>query len=197
MVPRQPWLLTWCLSRSANRRVAQCCVRRRTAGTGFKPTHDLLPMEGVLPLAKSLDTLGLYTHTPVDMLALWNAMGYPTGHEEQFAFGTSEPALECEPKMMSTFQKALSLLRRSGVSIEPVDISALLKKVDDASNVVTYYEGARFHEQRFKEYGNRLDQSLVELVVDGLKIPVERYDEAKRHISESRVRLSEIFKSSR
>src|SRR4029077_12806993 len=39
--------------------------------TGFKPTHDLLPMEGVLPLAKSLDTLGLYTHTPADMLELW------------------------------------------------------------------------------------------------------------------------------
>src|SRR5207245_9580724 len=36
--------------------------------TGFKPTHDLLPMEGVLPLAKSLDTLGFYTHTPADML---------------------------------------------------------------------------------------------------------------------------------
>src|SRR5580693_10183774 len=31
--------------------------------TGFKPTYDLLPMEGVLPVSKSLDTLGLFTHT--------------------------------------------------------------------------------------------------------------------------------------
>src|SRR5262245_26651531 len=43
--------------------------------TGFKPTHDLLSMEGVLPLSKSLDTLGFYTHTPEDMIALWQALG--------------------------------------------------------------------------------------------------------------------------
>jgi len=55
--------------------------------TGFKPTHDLLPMEGVLPLARSQDTLGLYTHTPTDMLALWKALGHPEGGEEEFSFG--------------------------------------------------------------------------------------------------------------
>jgi Asp-tRNA(Asn)/Glu-tRNA(Gln) amidotransferase A subunit family amidase len=38
--------------------------------TGFKPTYDLLSMEGVLPLSKSLDTLGFFTHTPADMSAL-------------------------------------------------------------------------------------------------------------------------------
>src|SRR3984957_8304785 len=47
--------------------------------TEFKPTYDLLPMEGVLPLSKSLDTLGLFTHTPADMIALWKALGYSTG----------------------------------------------------------------------------------------------------------------------
>src|SRR6185295_1227719 len=43
--------------------------------TGFKPTHGLLSMDGVLPLARSLDTLGFYTHTPADMIALWAALG--------------------------------------------------------------------------------------------------------------------------
>src|SRR6185295_4487435 len=38
--------------------------------TGFKPTYDLLSMEGVLIVARSLDTLGLFTPTPEDMLAL-------------------------------------------------------------------------------------------------------------------------------
>src|SRR5215510_8233924 len=43
--------------------------------TGFKPTYDLLPMEGVLIVARSLDTLGLFTHTPADMIALWKTLG--------------------------------------------------------------------------------------------------------------------------
>ena len=85
--------------------------------TGFKPTHDLLSMEGVLPLAKSLDTLGFFTHNAADMLALWKALERPTGHEEQFAFAAPEPIPGCEPEKEHAFRNTLLLLRRSGVSI--------------------------------------------------------------------------------
>jgi len=163
--------------------------------TGFKPTYDLLPMEGVLPVSKSLDTLGLFTHTPADMLALWKAMGHAAGREEQFAFGAPDPIPECEPEMANAFRQALSVLRRSGVSIKSVDISAMLKKLDEANTVLMFYEGARFHEPRLKEFGDRLDQPLANLIRDGLKISEEKYDEAKRYISDSSVRMAEIFKS--
>ena len=163
--------------------------------TGFKPTHDLLPMEGVLPFAKSEDTLGLYTHTPTDMLALWKALGHPEGGEEQFSFGAPEPIPECEPEMANAFRQSLSLLRRAGVSIKTVDISQVLKKLGAANDLITTYEGARFHEARLKEFGDRLDQPVAALVRDGLKISTERYDEATEYVSDSRVRIAEIFKS--
>ena len=38
---------------------------------GFKPTFGRLAMEGVLPFAPSLDTLGLFTRTAEDMQCLW------------------------------------------------------------------------------------------------------------------------------
>ena len=163
--------------------------------TGFKPTYDLLPMEGVLPVSKSLDTLGLFTHTPADMLALWKALGHPTGGEEQFSFGAPEPIPECEPEMANAFRQSLLLLRRAGVSIKTVDISEMLKKLDAANDVLMFYEGARFHEPRLKEFGDRLDQPLAALIRDGLKISQEKYDEAKQFVSDSRVRMAEIFKS--
>jgi Asp-tRNA(Asn)/Glu-tRNA(Gln) amidotransferase A subunit family amidase len=163
--------------------------------TGFKPTHDLLPMEGVLLLSRSLDTLGLFTHTPTDMIALWKALGHPEGRNEQFAFGAPDPIPECEPEMANAFRQAVSLLRQAGVNIKPVDISPMLKKLDEANDVEMFYEGARFNEARLKEFGNRLDQPLANLVRDGLKISTDRYDEAKRYLAESRTRLAEIFKS--
>src|SRR5438132_6284227 len=95
--------------------------------TGFKPTFNLLPMEGVLPLSKSLDTLGLYTHTPADMIALWKALGHPAGREEQFVFGAPDPIPECEPAMANAFRQALSMLRGAGIRIKAVDISETLK----------------------------------------------------------------------
>ena len=163
--------------------------------TGFKPTYDLLPMEGVLPLSKSLDTLGLFTHTPTDMIALWEALGHSTGGAERFSFGAADPIPDCEPEMAKAFGQAVSLLRHSGIGIQSVDIAKTLKKLDEANDVEMFYEGARFHEARWKEFGDRLDQPLANLVRDGLKIPSERYDEAKRFLAESRLRFAEIFKS--
>jgi amidase len=163
--------------------------------TGFKPTHDLLPMEGVLPFAKSEDTLGLYTHTAADMIALWKALGHPEGSEEQFSFGAPEPIPECEPKMADAFRQSLSLLRGAGVVIKTIDISGMLKKLEAANDLITTYEGARFHEARLKEFGDRLDQPVATVVREGLKIPIQRYDEATKFVSDSRVRMAEIFKS--
>jgi len=163
--------------------------------TGFKPTYNLLPTEGMLPVSKSLDTLGFFTHTPADMLALWKALGHSEGREEKFSFGAPEPMPDCEPEMAKAFAQTLKLLRQAGVSIKPVDISAMLKKLDEANDVEMFYEGARYHEPRLKEFGDRLDQPLANLVRDGLKIPQQRYDDAKQYIAESRMRLAEIFKS--
>ncbi len=163
--------------------------------TGFKPTYDLLPMEGVLPVSKSLDTLGLFTHTPADMMALWKVLGHPVGREEQFAFGAPDPVPECEPEMANAFRQALSLLRRSGININTVDISAMLEKLDDANTTLMFYEGARFHEPRLKEFGTQLDKPLADLIREGLKIPSEKYNEAKRYVAESRARMAEVLKS--
>lgn len=162
---------------------------------GFKPTYNLLPMEGVLHVAKSLDTLGLFTATAADMIALWKAMGYPDGRDEVFPLGAPEPIPECDPEMANGFRQSLALLRRAGVEIKQIDIADLLKKLDAANITVMFYEGARFHEGRLKEFGDKLDKPLAALIRDGLKIPEERYEGAKQFIADSRVRMAELFKS--
>ena len=40
--------------------------------------------------------------------------------------------------------------------MRPVDIAGLLKNIDAATNDISIYEAARFHEQRWKEHGARL-----------------------------------------
>ena len=163
--------------------------------TGFKPTYDLLPTEGMLPFAKSLDTLGLYTHTPADMIALWKALGMPVSNEEKFTFAAPEPIPECDPEMASAFQQSVSLLRSLGITVNPVDITGELKKLNEAGDVFEAYEGARFHEARLKEFGDRLDPNIANLVRNGLKITPERYDEAKQLVADGRIQFGQIFKT--
>jgi Asp-tRNA(Asn)/Glu-tRNA(Gln) amidotransferase A subunit family amidase len=162
--------------------------------TGFKASYGLLPMEGVLPLAKSLDTLGFYTHTAADMLALWQALGHPPGASEDFAMGAPEPMPDVEPEMAAAFASALSRLRARGATILSHDIAEMLEGLVDASRTVMFYEGARFHQERFEEYGSRLED-LADLVREGLGISVTKYDEAMRYIGECKARVAELYKT--
>jgi Asp-tRNA(Asn)/Glu-tRNA(Gln) amidotransferase A subunit family amidase len=137
--------------------------------TGFKPTYGLLSLEGVLPLSKSLDTLGFFTHTPADTSALWDSLGHSMSRSEIFDLGAPEPLPAVEPTMALAFRTALSRLRSAGTSIRPIDISGMLAKLADASLTVMRHEGARFHKPRYDQFGDRLGD-LAELVRQGLQI---------------------------
>jgi Asp-tRNA(Asn)/Glu-tRNA(Gln) amidotransferase A subunit family amidase len=160
--------------------------------TGFKPTYGRLSMEGVLPLAKSLDTLGFFTHGPDDMMALWNALGYPTGQPEELELGSPEPMPEVDAAMAAAFENALSRLRKAGARIRPIDIAGMLAKLADAGQLVMFYEGARFHAARYREYGDRLGE-LAQLVRDGLQMPADRYEETLRFIASCKVQMRDLF----
>ena len=162
--------------------------------TGFKASYGLLSMEGVLPFAKSLDTLGLFTHTAADMLALWESLGHAVGRTEDFALGAPDPIPKVEPAMEAAFQNALSRLRRAGVSIRSIEIAGMLVSLDEAATTVMFYEGAQFHQQRYKEHGSKL-ADMGDLVRDGLLIPVARYDAARRYIAECKARMTELYKT--
>jgi amidase len=150
--------------------------------TGFKPTYGLLPMDGVLPFAKSLDTLGFFTHGPADMLALWEALGYPTGAAADVEFGAPDPLPEVDAPMANAFAKTISRLRQAGLRIRSIDIAGTLAALSRAAmEVIAPYEAARFHEARYREFGDRLED-LAQLVRDGLQIPQARYEEATRFI---------------
>jgi len=166
--------------------------------TGFKPTYGWFSLEGILPLSPSLDTLGLFTNTPADMLRLWQALDRPSGHDigsgAGVALGAPDPLPELEPEMTAAFKSALSALRSAGITVRPVDISATLVQLADAARTVMFYEGARVHRERYQQFGDRLGQ-LAALVREGLEMPSTRYDEARQFIAQSRARVLELYKA--
>jgi len=161
--------------------------------TGFKPTYGLLPMDGVLPFAASLDTLGLFTPTPHDMIQLWRAMGYDTGTDEALVLGIPQPLPTVEPEMAAAVAAARDRLRAAGVTMIDVDVVPLLEELHEATVRVMLYEGARFHRPRFEKHGDRLGAHLVEAIRDGLALPDAAYDDARRAIDAGRNRLREVF----
>jgi len=162
--------------------------------TGFKPTFGTLSLQGVLPFSHSLDTLGLFTHTPLGMLRLWEALGQPVGRPEEFAFGVPDPPLDVEPVMALAYSEAIALLRRRGLDTRPVRVHSMLDKLAHESRVIMYYEGARFHEERYKQYGDRLE-SVAELVREGLQISGQLYQEALAAVADARIEIARQLES--
>lgn len=160
--------------------------------TGFKPSYGRYPLEGVLPLAKSLDTLGFFTHTPADMLALWMSMGESAGVPSSRRFGIPDPFPAIDPTMTAAVQRAASRLAAAGASIRPVRLGDMLEQLDEASTTVMFYEGARQHEARYREHGDAL-LDLAGLVRDGLGISVDRYETARRLIVEATTKMRDIY----
>jgi Asp-tRNA(Asn)/Glu-tRNA(Gln) amidotransferase A subunit family amidase len=157
--------------------------------TGFKPTFGTLSLVGVLPFAHSLDTLGLFTNTPAGMLKLWEALGQSTGRDEEFALGVPEGFPErwpeVEPAMAKAFPDAIARLRKRGWKLQPAPLKPLLDRLVDESHLVMFYEGAQFHADRYKQYGDRLED-MAQLVREGSKISDQRYRDALSFIAKSK-----------
>jgi Asp-tRNA(Asn)/Glu-tRNA(Gln) amidotransferase A subunit family amidase len=160
---------------------------------GFKASFGLLPMDGVLPFASSLDTLGFFAHRAEDMAVFWQSLGYDQGAAGNFAVAVPDPLPAVDVVMGRAFQDAVAHLRRGGVTIQPIALAETLDRLRAAHRTIMYFEGARFHEARFREHGSRLG-ALAALVEEGLRISVLSYDEARRAVALSRRQMSEQFK---
>src|SRR6185312_7025429 len=106
--------------------------------------------------------------------------------------GLPDPLPDVEPPMATAIHDAVSRLRAAGMTIQPVDLGDMLTRLNQASRVVMAYEAARFHEQRYKEYGSRL-ADMANLVREGLQVESDRYDEARAYIGECQARVSKVY----
>ncbi len=83
---------------------------------GFKPSFGLLPFEGVMPFAPSLDTVGFFTQTAADMKELC-----ARSFGGAFAAELNRAALLRVPPCEPALPAAIDRLRAAGIVIEELD----------------------------------------------------------------------------
>jgi Asp-tRNA(Asn)/Glu-tRNA(Gln) amidotransferase A subunit family amidase len=161
--------------------------------TGFKPTYGLLPLEGVLPFAPSLDTAGLFTETAAGMKLLWERMGKATRAEPATRLGVLEPWVPIESGMRQAYEWALGRLRAAGWVTDAVTVPVDLAAVQQAVELVTTVEGARTHRARWEQFGERIGARLAALIRRGLAIADQDYLDALEALEIARRRMLELW----
>ena len=163
---------------------------------GFKPSFGLLPFEGALPFAPSLDTVGLFTATAADMAELWSR-----GFGGRFLADLHRAALLCgegmrppvEDPVRHALTAAVERLRAGGVSIDEIPAPQGWDRLQTAAQTINRYEGARSHRARFEEFGDRIGRKLATLVRDGLRLTPSEYEDARAHVEQMKVAVNSIF----
>ncbi len=145
---------------------------------GFKPTFGLLPSDGILPFAPSLDTPGFFTQTAGDMHLFWQRFGNPMD--------------VAAPRRLGSLQRPAPTI--AGWSVDEVELPFPEKDILIAVQLINAYEGSRTHRDLWLRNGDRLGPKLAQLVSDGLKIGEGAYRNALATLANARVAVAGLYR---
>jgi len=154
---------------------------------GFKPTFGLIPFDGALHFAPSLDTVGFFASTAADMKWLWSrGLG---GEFQAELFRAALLRLPAVPAIAN----AVARLRAHGVQVDEIDPPAGWDDLVAAAFLINRYEGARTHRNLYAQYGEQVGAKLAGLIREGLDTPDPAYEEARASVEQKRSEVSAIF----
>ena len=163
---------------SINRPAAYCGV------VGYKPSYDRISRDGVIPLAPSLDHVGVFapdvagivTAAP-HIIADWDdtppqferpTLGIPTGPYLDYVF----------PEGMANFQTAIDKLKAAGYVVKETPALGDFDEIMERHLLINAVEAARVHQDWYRQYADRYHPRTVELIERGMLVSKTDYDRA-------------------
>jgi len=146
---------------------AQCC-----GVTGLKTTYSMVPVDGAMRLAPSLDTIGFLARSASDLALIWRSI---FSDQQAAAAKTAKAVIlesasgACEGEISEICRKAIGLLAESGVAVDAK--SGFPEQADRNALVVLQAEAAREHRSRIED--PNIDATLRKRLRKGLSISDE------------------------
>lgn len=147
---------------------------------GFKPSYGRIPLTGVVPLAESLDHVGLFTQDlPGMQIAAavacpdWRWLPAP---EPRPTLGVPSDAylVQASRAGRDAFEEQLATLEAAGFELKHVGVFDNIDEINRRHNDLLAAEAALAHHEWFNEYGDRYSDTMAEVVRDGRAIDVDR-----------------------
>ncbi|WP_419998151.1 amidase [Streptomyces boninensis] len=164
---------------------------------GFKPTHGRIPMDGVLPVSPSYDTLGVFTATVADAAL---AAGVLCDDWAEAAAPESRPVLGIpegpylaftEAEALAAFEEQVGRLHAAGYAIKRVPVFEDFERESFDLFVVNLYELARSHDTWFARFADRYDDRTAEAIRQGQRAQASDYAGALRSRGDFCTRLAD------
>jgi len=151
---------------------------------GFKGTHGLVPVAGVIPLAWSLDHVGVLTRSTMDAaLAMSVLAGRDLMPSELAAprLALAPELLErASPEVAAHVAAAADAFARAGATVSKIELPASFRELAAAGHTVLAAEAAAYHEPMFQKHADEYSPEMRRLIEAGLGLSATEYVSANR-----------------
>lgn len=163
---------------------------------GFKPTYNLLPLDGVIPYAPSLDHAGFFVPRAADLpLALSCASGAPEAEAPAWTAGIPEgPYLEqATSEALEAFSSQVQVLEAAGVPIVRVPALEEIEEINRRHNRLAAAELAEVHREWFRNHASLYRPATAAWIREGMTVPAGEAESARAGRAELRERLHALM----
>jgi Asp-tRNA(Asn)/Glu-tRNA(Gln) amidotransferase A subunit family amidase len=161
---------------------------------GYRPSTGVCSMEGVIPLRKSFDTVGLLTHTAEDAQLVFGALASETAHAElrpieQIRLGVARDGFfnNLEPDVAGCVEDALHVFRSLAALMHDVRIEVGFKWTDFDVEILEY------HHQMLADSPELYQPGTLARLRACSRIPPGEFEQAQRELAVARSVAEKIF----
>lgn len=166
---------------------------------GCKATFGAIPMEGVFPVALSLDHPGPIARSVADLAILFAVLA---GTPPIDCAAASPPRLgrlcgifgeKLPPEARKLHEQALGLLANAGASVSDAPLPSSFDEVLPLHRRIMVYELGQVHRDRFAEHPTEYLPGIRGLIEQAREIPRREYDRAREHQERLRAEMTAAF----
>jgi aspartyl-tRNA(Asn)/glutamyl-tRNA(Gln) amidotransferase subunit A len=166
---------------------------------GCKPTFGRVPIDGVFPVAKSLDHPGPIARTVGDLALLTAVL---TGSKPFPVAPGGPPRLavlhglfeeRVEPEMREAFDATIQRLSAAGARVSDARLPASFTDVLPMHRRIMLHELAELHGERFTMHPEEYLPGIRSLIEEARRLPVDAYSQALGHQASLRAEMSTAF----
>jgi amidase len=162
----------------------------------LKPSHGLLPLDGVSPFAPSLDTLGVMTRSASDLTLLMAGLGavlppVPVPARLRVGLCRTEAWDATLPASREAVARAAQAFAAAGAEV--ADVEERFQGLSDAQRTVMAAEGAVALGPLRAAHGARLSPQLRAILDEGDAVSPAALATARALAGEARARLPALF----
>jgi aspartyl-tRNA(Asn)/glutamyl-tRNA(Gln) amidotransferase subunit A len=177
---------------------------------GLKPSYGIVPTEGVVPLAASMDHPGPMARCVHDLAILFQVIAgrpklgecaiYRNDELWQPTYKTCLGRLHglfdrAEEPVRSMMDSTDGKLKDKGVMVVDINLPAAFADVLRRHRIVMAVEGAAFHEARLRKHPEDYGPKITGLLEEGLACPAPEYARCKEHQAKLSKEMSACFNS--